>query len=368
MADPGKRAPTSSYRRAGVLPALFLLAMTACSPAALPTPSISPSPAAISVTINGKTETLPEGVSLGTALKQLGIAVRDGRMLDVEGDVLETGAFPARYFVNDTRAERGTILQTGDVVKAESGNDHTENTKVVRERIDGTQPHNPQYFLGTASGETVTTIGAVSGLTESVVFDPSGRGDIPRAVALTFDDGPNRDYTPKILAILRRFNVSATFFVVGYEAEKFPNLIQQEVALGHTVGNHSWSHPLSPGFAALDDKALLNQFNHTNEALAKIGAPEPVVFRPPGGSFDAKVVEAARRMGMRTVIWTLDTFDYAPGTTPDELVRRVLSQVRAGDIILMHDGGGDRSATVKALPDIIRGIRSRGYDFVALTP
>jgi len=322
----------------------------------------------MTVTINGRSETVPPNISLGAALKQLGIPVRDGRLLDVEGGVLETGQFPARYFVNDKRAGRAAILHSGDVVKAESGNDHAEDTKLIRERIAGTQPHNPQYFLGTAPGETVTTIGAVSGLTESVVFDPAGRGDIPRAVALTFDDSPNRNYTTKILGILHRFNVSATFFVVGYEAEKFPNLIRKEVAQGHTVGNHSWSHPLSPGFAALEDNALANQLNHTNAALTGIGAPEPFVFRPPGGSFDAKVVEEARELKMRTVIWTLDTLDYEAGVSPKDLVRRVLSQVRPGDIILMHDGGGDRSATVKALPDIIKGIRKRGYDLVALTP
>ncbi|MEX0990974.1 MAG: polysaccharide deacetylase family protein [Actinomycetota bacterium] len=367
MADTGKRA-TSWLHRIGTLPVLFLSAMTACTGSPPPTPSVAPSPLTMAVTINGEDATVPTNVTLGTALKQLGIAVRDGRLLDVEGGVLETGRFPARFFVNDKRASRTTLLHAGDVVTAESGNDHTEGTRVVRERIDGTQPHNPQYFLGTAPGETVTTVGEVSGLTESVVFDPAGRGDIPRAVALTFDDGPNRNYTTKILAILKRYNVAATFFVVGYEAEKFPNLIEKEIGQGHTVGNHSWSHPLSPGFASLDDKPLANQLNHTNAALTKIGTPAPFVFRPPGGSFDAKVVEEARKLGMRTVIWTLDTLDYEPGVSPKILVRRVLSQVRAGDIILMHDGGGDRSATVKALPDIIEGIRKRGYDFVALTP
>jgi peptidoglycan/xylan/chitin deacetylase (PgdA/CDA1 family) len=102
-----------------------------------------------------------------------------------------------------------------------------------------------------------------------------------------------------------------------------------------------------------------------NRELESLGVT-PTLFRPPGGSFDPELIAAADAAGMRIVLWDIDPRDWAAASSPGEIVRNVLAHVRAGSIVELHDGGGDRSATVKALPRIIRGIRKMGYELVAL--
>jgi peptidoglycan/xylan/chitin deacetylase (PgdA/CDA1 family) len=157
--------------------------------------------------------------------------------------------------------------------------------------------------------------------------------------------------------------VPATFFLIGYEAQAHPGLVRQEAKMGFAIGDHSWSHPL--GFAGLDQSEMVNQISRTYDELKSLGVT-PYLFRPPGGSFDGAVVEEARRLGMRTEIWTIDTHDYLLVGKPDTIVKEVLQQVHPGSIVLMHDGGGDRSATVKALPQIIKGLRKKGYTFTTI--
>ena len=317
----------------------------------------------MAVTVNGGSATVSANDTLGAALKELGIKPRPGRLLDVRGDVLQPGAFPAKVQVNGVVVTKQAKLKPGDSITVEPGKDQTEETVQASVKISGERPTNPQFYLGTAPGLEVTTTGKISGKVASVTFDPTGRVNSPRAIALCFDDGPNATYTPKILKILRRFHVSATFFVIGYEAQKFPDLVKKEVAQGNVVGTHSWSHP--EDFASLDTAQLEKQFSQTDAVMTQIGV-DPYLFKPPGGSYNAEVVEMARRYGMRTVMWSIDTHDWMASKTAKEITKSVLSQAKPGAIVLMHDGGGDQSATVKALPDIIRGLRKRGYDLVAI--
>ena len=317
----------------------------------------------MSVEVNGQSETVPVGATLGGVLAQIGLKPKPGRLLDVQGGVLETNAYPARMHVNGKRATRRTKLESGDVVEVVPGKDHTEETSQKRDRLNEGQPTNPQFHLGTAPGFEVTTPGKESGKIEAVVFDPSGPIQSPRAVALTFDDGPSPTYTPKVLRILRRFHVQATFFVVGNLAQNYPDLVAKELAQGHVVGSHSWNHPHD--FASLDPEQQVKQIQQSVDAIEAAGG-EPYLFRPPEGSFDAGVVEAARRAGMRTVIWSISVGDYLQSQTRRDITHGVLRRVKPGSIILLHDGGGDQSATVKALPDIIKGIRKRHLDIVVI--
>ena len=327
-----------------------------------PTPT-SPPPGYIAITVNGGSATVSAEDTLGAALKELGIKPKPGRLLDVRGDVLQPGAFPAKVLVNGAPVDRQIKLAAGDAILVEPGTDQTEETIDERVKISGERPTNPQFLLGAAPGSEVTTTGKLSGKVASVTFDPKGRVDSPRAIALCFDDGPNATYTPKILKVLRRFHVPATFFVIGYEAQKYPGLVRKEIARGSVVGAHSWSHP--EHLASLDTSQLGKQFSQTDDVMTQIGV-DPYLFRPPGGSYDAQVVEMARRNGMRTVMWSIDTHDWVASKTAKEIARSVLSHARPGAIVLMHDGGGDQSATVKALPDIIKGLRKRGYDLVSI--
>ena len=171
----------------------------------------------------------------------------------------------------------------------------------------------------------------------------------PPRVALTFDDGPWPDSTQQVLAILGRMGVRATFFDVGYLARDHPDLVRRELDAGMVVGNHSWDHPITPPFRDLPHPRITSEIRRTNTELDSIGV-KPQLFRPPGGSYSPWVLKEAARQGVRVVLWSVDPRDWKPGTKARRIVHSVLSHVRPGSIILLHDGGGDRSATVTALP------------------
>jgi peptidoglycan-N-acetylglucosamine deacetylase len=176
-------------------------------------------------------------------------------------------------------------------------------------------------------------------------------------VALTFDDGPWPHTTAQILAILTERQAPATFFVVGRQVQRYPELVRQELAAGMAVGSHSYSH-LQP-FDRLPPARLRAEIVQGRRTLYPWHV-RLVGFRPPGGAAPPAVVAAAQEFGDRTVLWSVDPADWHPGVTANQLVQRVLTAARPGAIVLLHDGGGDRSATVAALPVIIDGLRRLG--------
>ena len=132
-----------------------------------------------------------------------------------------------------------------------------------------------------------------------------------------------------------------------------------------TVGNHSWTHPVAPPFRDLPAEAVRMEMSRPNALLERFSGPVEL-FRPPGGTWDDDVRTTAAELGMRLVLWDIDTLDWRRSTTPGQITRSVLSEVRPGSIVLLHDGGGDAAQTIAALPDIIQGIRRRGFELVAL--
>jgi peptidoglycan/xylan/chitin deacetylase (PgdA/CDA1 family) len=185
-------------------------------------------------------------------------------------------------------------------------------------------------------------------------------------VALTFDDGPWPGSSDSVLSILRKRHVPATFFVIGYLAQRYPGQVSAEVGAGMSIGNHTWDHPTDPSVTELPRAKLRTEITSTDDVLRSIGV-RPVLFRPPGGSDDPAVTGLCLSYGLRVVRWSIDPRDWEDGVTAKQIVERVLSNVRPGSIILLHDGGGDQSATVTALPRIIKGIRSRGLGFATLS-
>jgi peptidoglycan-N-acetylglucosamine deacetylase len=175
-------------------------------------------------------------------------------------------------------------------------------------------------------------------------------------VALTFDDGPDV-YTEPILELLRAYGVRATFFVLGSKASQRPRTIRTAVGDGHLVENHSWDHP---HLADLTPAEIDAQISRTQQALSTAGAPAPTMLRAPFNNLDDQVREAAKRHGLKLAQWGIDTNDWR-GRQAEDIVRTVVSQIRPGAVVLLHDGIQDPSNTVKALPAIIEGIRSRGY-------
>jgi peptidoglycan/xylan/chitin deacetylase (PgdA/CDA1 family) len=182
-----------------------------------------------------------------------------------------------------------------------------------------------------------------------------------REIALTFDDGPG-PYTPQILSILERERVPATFFVVGRSLKDFGDILPRELADGFVIGDHTQDHVPLNRLSAKDQEAELLQ---QASAIRAYGAPFPHLFRPPYGGFDKTTLSITHRFGMLTVLWTVDTKDFAqPGV--GAIIRAVVGGAKPGAIMLMHDAGGIRTQTVKALPTIIKALRRRKYELVTV--
>jgi peptidoglycan/xylan/chitin deacetylase (PgdA/CDA1 family) len=187
-------------------------------------------------------------------------------------------------------------------------------------------------------------------------------GHAGKTVALTFDDGPDPRFTPPILAILARARVPATFFMVGGQAAAHPDLVRRVAGAGQAVGGHTWHHVrldrLAPaGVAAEVDCA--------DQLLARLAGQPVRLVRPPDGAYDSSVVGLLAARDVVLTLWTVDSRDWArPGVGRIEAT--VTRELRPGAIILFHDGGGDRSQTVAALPGVLGLLHARGYRAVAL--
>lgn len=185
--------------------------------------------------------------------------------------------------------------------------------------------------------------------------------------ALTFDDGPDPDFTQPILDVLAAYDVPATFFVVGRSAVTWPELVAAMADAGHAVGNHSWSHP---NLTVLGDGEVASQISRTTDSIVEaLGGRAPHCFRAPMGARDARVDSIISAQGLHHVLWNINPDDYLQPPA-EELVAATLEQIDAqegaGVIVGLHDGGGPREMTVAALPGIIEGIEARGYEWVRL--
>jgi peptidoglycan/xylan/chitin deacetylase (PgdA/CDA1 family) len=184
-----------------------------------------------------------------------------------------------------------------------------------------------------------------------------------RVVALTFDDGPWPD-TPRFLDVLEREHVPATFFQIGEQLSTYGGPVEHRMlADGDVIGDHTWSHPNVAGagpFAA-------SQISTTAAAIRRAtGGFAPCLFRAPYGAVSGSLISEARGMGFATIQWDVDPTDWArPGA--DAIYQRVVGAVQNGSIVLQHDGGGNRSQTLAALPREIETLKSRGYTFVTVT-
>jgi peptidoglycan-N-acetylglucosamine deacetylase len=305
--------------------------------------------------------------TLDQAVRELGLRAPAGNLLDVDRNVLRAGVYPGRLLLNGRRAEGGTHLKTGDRISLRRGRDRMERVVEERRPVPGGISGTPQGRLVRTSGVQVVVRGAVSHKVVSSGYRATeGPVRVEHAVALTFDDGPSPTFTPQVLRVLRRMHVHATFFVIGFLADAYPDLVRQEHQAGMAIGNHTYNHPEVPPFKQLPRQLLDAEIQLGAQSLTRIGV-RPALLRPPAGSTSPKVVAAAERAGERVVLWSVDPTDWPAGVTAPEIKRRVLGAVQPGSIVLLHDGGGDRSPTVKALPGIIKGIRHRHLRLVTIT-
>jgi peptidoglycan-N-acetylglucosamine deacetylase len=208
---------------------------------------------------------------------------------------------------------------------------------------------------------TPRLVGCVPSGAPFVNSGPSNR----RVVALTFDDGPWYD-TPQFLDVLERYHVVATFFEIGEQISTYGQggaLERRMLADGDMIGDHTWSHPNVSGAGAF----AAGQISRTAAAIKQAtGGFQPCLFRAPYGAVSSALIGEARSMGFITIQWDVDPTDWArPGTSA--IYNRVVGGAHPGSIILQHDGGGDRSETLAALPQEIQTLKARGYGFVTVT-
>ncbi|AMR30258.1 glycosyl transferase family 2 [Mucilaginibacter sp. PAMC 26640] len=193
----------------------------------------------------------------------------------------------------------------------------------------------------------------------------------PGKVVLTFDDGPDPDFTPRILDILKRENVPASFFVVGSMAEKNIPLLKRIYDEGYEIGNHTFFHP---DISTVSIERVNLELNSTRKLIESVTGRSTILFRPPFNAdaepqTRAEVIPVAesRRQSYITIGESIDPWDWQPGVTADSIVARAIKQKDNGSMILLHDAGGDtREETVKALPEIIHYFKSHGYKFTTI--
>ena len=199
-------------------------------------------------------------------------------------------------------------------------------------------------------------------------------GAAHKKIAITFDDGPDPRWTPKILDVLKEKHVPASFFVIGEEAARSPGILKREYGDGHSIGNHTYTHPV---LDEISPTQLRWELNITQRLIESTLGVKSILFRPPYGidhqpeyAEEVAQLPGIQDMGYLIVGQKIDPHDwrqpYGKQVPAQEIINGVLRQADAGNIILFHDGGGDRSQSVAALPQIIDQLRARGYEFVSV--
>ncbi|OPA76826.1 chitooligosaccharide deacetylase [Paenibacillus selenitireducens] len=187
----------------------------------------------------------------------------------------------------------------------------------------------------------------------------------PERVALTFDDAPDDHFTPLVLDVLKKYDVKATFFVVGNRAEEHPEMIQRMIREGHTLGNHSYSHP---NFPMISDASFQQEVLKTNQIIQKLTGKNLCFIRPPYGNISEDQIKWLASQHIKIINWNVDSLDWT-GLTADQVKTNIMSNLTSGAIVLQHAAGGvgeDLTGTVDALPQIITELRDKQIDMVTV--
>ncbi|MFA5840510.1 MAG: polysaccharide deacetylase family protein [Candidatus Margulisiibacteriota bacterium] len=216
------------------------------------------------------------------------------------------------------------------------------------------------FIILFVSAITLTVIACLPAFSSSTL---SGQAlwskNTPKTIYLTFDDGPDPINTPIFLDILKKYNVKATFFVLGRKAEKNPAIIKRIKDEGHILGNHTFNHIDG---TVKSKKTIERDLERTHNIIRQACGVNVTLFRPPYGYFDWRVYNAASDRGYQIVLWTFDVCDWEV-YDPKEYLKTVNENLSDGAIILLHDGGPSREALIEALPQIIEQIKAKGFQF-----
>ena len=183
-----------------------------------------------------------------------------------------------------------------------------------------------------------------------------------RNISLTFDDGPDEIYTAQILDILKKYHVRATFYLLGSKVGKNSELVKRMVQEGHIIANHTFTHP---DMRKITSDQVVKEMIDTQNVIEKVSGLRTAIMRPPYGFANDAVIEQLKGLDYKAIHWTIDPKDWESTITVDQILIRTLPYINGDDaIVLMHDSSGDRSSTVKALPELIETLQKNGFVFV----
>jgi peptidoglycan-N-acetylglucosamine deacetylase len=224
-------------------------------------------------------------------------------------------------------------------------------------------------LLATAGLATLAAAGYNTMAPRSQLFGQTfiGAGEGSRQLALTFDDGPNDPWTPRLLEILNHQQIRATFFLIGRFVAQRPEIARQIAAAGHVIGNHTYDHP---NLIFAGAREVESQVRRCAEALQQAVGGHSNLFRPPYGGRTPQALRTVRRFGLVPVLWSVSGWDW-DAQSAAQIENKVMGSVQGGDVILLHDGGHrhlgvDRSFTVDAVEQLIRRCRDQGFTFVTV--
>lgn len=354
--------------RPPLLAGLFAIA------AALTLVAIAAGPAARSdryqrIWINGKAREVPAFATVAEALKANDEDWPTSERIDVEGNAIDRVQVTPSIWINGSSATLATPTAPYSrvVVVTPEQVSETTTSEIIQIPFDGSPHIWSRLWIEGKPGSAEIAYGSISRKrSTSVLITPTvpARSLADEAVAaLTFDDGPDPTWTPVVLDILKEKGVKATFFMLGARVQAYPDLAKRVATEGHSVQNHSWNHPV--GFETLPFEVVYDEMRGTSDVIAGITGVRPRFCRPPGGGLSPNVEAASGQLGMRLVMWNVDPQDWA-GNSAEWIYTRVTQGLGGGDLILLHDGGGDRGQTSAALPGIIDELRNKGFSFATL--
>jgi peptidoglycan/xylan/chitin deacetylase (PgdA/CDA1 family) len=325
------------------------------------------------IQVNGFTISVEPETNIGQLAGGSLPAVRAGSTLDLTGDVTTIGkGSPSTLTLDGLPADVNSSFVDGNVLLVSHGAHHLEGISKKRLEtpfditVEGEGPvvsmvqqgHSgiTEVYTGQRSGRKAADITIRS--TQKALVKRTGAAQTgQKLVALTFDDGPGA-YTQRVLDALAEAQVPATFFVLGSCAVGNEDMIDKMRAAGHEIENHSWSHP---NMAKSTVDQIKREITRTSDV---IGGSR--YLRPPYGAYNTQVASAAAAVGHDLVLWTVDTLDWK-NQNADAILAHVKADTQPGAIILMHDGGGDRSQTAAAIPAMVRWLLSNGYSLTTVS-
>ena len=349
-------------------------------------------------TVQGQEVSLARGTTYQGLLDSGALEASPGNLVAVDDEVLQEGAGkPPTVYLNGEPVNLGDQISDQGDITAQNGEDEIEpytaeqqitpiETQIARDKqaeAEGAEAGTFNFYNGVLhvvtdpgqEGIVETRTGETTGKTATVkvqdmkprVFEnlhavlPENR----KLVALTFDDGPvpGEANTEGVLEVLAKYDAKATFFMIGTEVEQYPEIARRASDAGHQVASHLYSHDDKHFLNATTEEDAQYQVAHAREVIGQATGIEPTYVRPTGGNVNVKAIKAAGDAADGYIGWTVDTFDYnLPGA--DTIAKTVIDSVEPGSVILMHDGGGDRSQTVAALDKMIPALQEKGYTFV----